>query len=376
MNTLIRRYHQLKMIPLMAFSKLLSCFRKEKHWVLHERGTDARDNAYFFYRYLKENYPEQKVYYIIDKKSPDHHKVAADAVQFGSLKNYWAMATAEKIISTHCFFGLLCMNAKMFRFCGLNRKFYFLQHGITGNYLAHMHFDNAKIRMLFCGAQPEYEYMLTKYGYPETNLRYTGFARYDTLHHIQTKRQIVIMPSWRRYIQDEDAFLSSPYYLRWNQLLEDPHFAEFLEKNDFSAVFYPHFEAQKYIHRFKTGSERIILADFAHFDVQQLLKESILLVTDYSSVSFDFAYMRKPTVYFQFDSEEFFSKHYDRGYFSYSGMGFGPVVDSVSSVVEAIEQSAQNGFAPTSMYSGRMDKFFPLYDRNNCQRIYQCITEK
>ena len=57
MNKLLRRYHQLKVIPLLALSKMLSCFQKEKHWVLHERGTDARDNAYFFYRYLKETHP-------------------------------------------------------------------------------------------------------------------------------------------------------------------------------------------------------------------------------------------------------------------------------------------------------------------------------
>lgn len=376
MHKLIRRYHQLKMIPLIAFSKVLSCFQKEKHWVLHERGTDARDNAYFFYRYLKENHPEQKIYYIIDKKSEDCHKVAADAVQFGSLKNYWAIATAEKIISTHCFKGLPHMNAKLFRLCRLNQKFYFLQHGITSNYLSQMHFDNAKIKMLFCAAQPEYDYMLCRYGYPEKNLRYTGFARYDTLHNIRTKKQILIMPTWRKNISNENDLLASQYYQRWNALLTDPHFAEYLSKNDLEAVFYPHFEMQKYLHKFQSGSERIILADFARFDVQTLLKESLFLITDYSSVSFDFAYMRKPMAYFQFDPEEFFSKHYDRGYFSYSGMGFGPVVDSVSSVVEAIEQSAQNGFAPTSMYSGRMDKFFPLYDRNNCQRIYQCITEK
>ena len=376
MNKLIRRYHQLKMIPLMAFSKVLSCFQKEKHWVLHERGTDARDNAYFFYRYLKEKHPEQKIYYIIDKDAPDYHKVAADAVHFGSLKNYWAIATAEKIISTHCFFGLPCMNPKLFRFCGLNRKFYFLQHGITGNFVSQIHFDNTKIKMLFCAAKPEYDYMLRRYSYPEKNLRYTGFARYDTLHNVKTKKQILIMPTWRMYISDENEFLASQYYLRWNQFLADPQLAEYLTKNDLTAVFYPHFEAQKYLHRFQPGSDRIVLADFTQFDVQTLLKESILLITDYSSVFFDFGYMRKPLVYFQFDLEEFFSKHYGRGYFSYQEMGFGPVVDNVHAVIDAIEQCADNGFVPTDAYLNRMKTFFPLYDQKNCERIYQCITEK
>ena len=373
MNKLIRRYHQLKMIPLIALSKILSCTRKKTHWVLHERGTDARDNAFFFYLYLKEKHPEQKVYYIVDKNSPDYDKVKEDAVHFGSLKNYWAIATAEKIISTHCFFGLPCMNSKLFRFCGLNRKFYFLQHGITGHFLSQMHFENSKIKMLFCAAKPEYEYMMCKYGYPEENLRYTGFARYDTLHNIKTKKQILIMPTWRIYLSDEKTFLESSYYHQWNQVLRDPQLAEYLEKNDLIAVFYPHFEMQKYLHHFQPGSDRIILGYFSYFDVQTLLKESKLLVTDYSSVFFDFAYMRKPVIYFQFDQEEFFSRHYSRGYFSYLQMGFGPVVDNCQDMICAIVQSAESGFCSTDEYLRRMDCFFPLNDQKNCERIYNAI---
>ena len=359
----------------MAISKVLSCFRRDKHWVLYERGTDARDNAYFFYCYMKQQHPEQKIYFIIDRNSPDYHKVQPDAVHFGSLRNYWAIATAEKIISTHCYFGLPHMNPKLFRFCRLNRKFYFLQHGITSNFLKQMSFENSGIKMLFCGAKPEYDYMLHRYGYPESNLRYTGFARYDTLHHIKTKRQILMMPTWRLYLTDEDDFLASAYYQKWDQLLSDRRFSEFLERNDLTAVFYPHFETQKYLHRFHPGSGRIVLADFAHYDVQSLLKESALLITDYSSVFFDFAYMRKPLIYFQFDQEEFFSKHYRRGYFSFSDMGFGPVADNADVIVDAAQQIADGGFQPSDEYLCRLERFFPLHDQRNCERIYQCITE-
>ena len=83
------------MLFLMTLLKAVPHSRKKSHWVLHERGTDARDNAFFFYRYLKKNHPEQKVYYIIDKNSPDRNKVKEDAVHFGSLKSFWVIA-AEK----------------------------------------------------------------------------------------------------------------------------------------------------------------------------------------------------------------------------------------------------------------------------------------
>ena len=58
---------------------------------------------------------------------------------------------------------------------------------------------------------------------------------------------------------------------------------------------------QRFLDEFTTCSERIIIADWKKYDVQGLLKESALLITDLSSVFMDFAYMRKPMIYYQFD---------------------------------------------------------------------------
>ena len=265
------------------------------------------------------------------------------------------------------------MNPKLFRFFKLNERFCFLQHGVTKDDIPALHFDQTGARLFVCGAKPEYEYIRKEFGYPQEAVQYTGFARYDTLCDVNTKRQILIMPTWRMYITDENSFLESEYYRQWNRLLTDSRFAECIEKNDLSVIFYPHYEVQKYLHLFHPGSERIIFADFANYDVQTLLKESKLLVTDYSSVFFDFAYMRKAVIYFQFDQDDFFSKHYNRGYFSYQKMGFGPVTECVESAVEAIIQSANGGFCLTDGYGKRAQIFFPLYDQKNCERIYDAI---
>lgn len=376
MSILTRRFHQFKIAMIMVCFGVCSLFVVQRPWVLIERGEDARDNAYFFYKYLKRNHPEKKVYYIIDKKSPDYYKVKDDAVSLGSLKNYWVIAAAEKIISTHCYTGFPDITSRLFRFLRLNKKYYFLQHGVTKDDIPLLHYDKTGVQLFICGARPEYDYIREKFGYPTGFVQYTGFARYDSLHDFKTKRQILIMPTWRKYISDEKEFLESEYYHQWNRVLADPKLAQYLRENELMILFYPHFEVQKYLNWFQPASDSIILADFAHFDVQTLLKESLLLITDYSSVFFDFAYMRKPMVYFQFDQEEFFSKHYNRGYFSYTRMGFGPVEDSVDSVINAIIQCADNGFTPKIEYLNRIETFFPLYDKKNCERIYQCITEK
>ena len=57
----------LDIITVLILRIISKIIKKHDHWILIERGQDARDNAYFFYEYLKENHPKQKVYYIIDK---------------------------------------------------------------------------------------------------------------------------------------------------------------------------------------------------------------------------------------------------------------------------------------------------------------------
>ena len=60
-----------------------------------------------------------------------------------------------------------------------------------------------------------------------------------------------------------------------------------------------------YKDKFITTNSRIKIVDKTEKSIQELLRECKYLITDYSSVAFDFAYMKKPLQYFQFDYEEF-----------------------------------------------------------------------
>ena len=72
-------------------------------WLVMERGFDARDNAYWFFRYLREKQPQINAYYVIDKESPDRPKVAAlgSTVAWRSLRHYLMYLAADYLISTH-----------------------------------------------------------------------------------------------------------------------------------------------------------------------------------------------------------------------------------------------------------------------------------
>ena len=182
------------------------------------------------------------------------------------------------------------------------------------------------------------------------------------------------MPTWRTYIYNKknSDFVKTSYYLNWNSLLNNKRLNDFLNQNNIKIVFYPHFRMQKYIELFNF-SNNIMLADYEHYKVPSLLKEASLLITDYSSIFFDFAYMKKPVIYFQFDRDDFFSKHYQKGYFDFNTMGFGEVVGDADAACKAIIEQVTSNYVLKKKYEDRVNRFFPVRDNNNCKRIFQAI---
>ena len=130
-----------------------------------------------------------------------------------------------------------------------------------------------------------------------------------------------------------------------------------------------------FLEKFQIKSNRILTAKFPEYDVQTLLKESVYLITDFSSIAMDFAYMKKRLMYYQFDYEDFRKGQYGEGYFSYEKDGFGKVCYTLETALNEIERAVEGNFENESVYLKRHDEFFDLYDTNNCERNYRAIKE-
>ena len=350
-------------------------------WLVSERGTDARDNGYFFYKYLVEKHPEKKVYYVIRGSSADAVKIAPEhRIEPDSFKHFLIFAICKVRISSHAWGGDI-PKADYYAKLGLNKKsrkkFVFLQHGITKDYLPALCYPRIKPSLFVCGAEPEFDYIKSEFHHPEGVVQYTGFARYDSLCEGQTKNQILVMPTFRKYLQGlgSDEFGREEYYQKWQELLNSPRLIALLEQNGLDLIFYPHYEMQKYVGMFESSSERVKIADFGHYDVQTLLKDAKILVTDFSSVFFDFAYMRKPVLFYQFDRGRYIEGHYDftKGYFDYDTMAPGKVIFDLDGLICEIENSIKNGFCPDDVSMERRNRFFVKSDKKNCERIVDSI---
>lgn len=369
------------MLCYLLFPVALWKYKGREIWLIAERGTDARDNGYHFFKYLRQHHPEIETYYVITEDSADRDKVAAlgDVVKYGSLQHYLMFVAAKYKISTHVFGFVpnLRFSVRLLTLLPRYGKRILLKHGIIQNDSPILYREKTALDLFICGAKKEYDHVAANFHYTN-EVKYTGLARYDALHDAEVKDQILLMPTWRLYLSKaaEAELVHSEYVKRWNAVLRDSKLQEALKANQKTLVFYPHYEVQKkFLHLFTSNDPSVVVADFDHYDVQQLLKESQLLITDYSSVFFDFAYMKKPCVYYQFDEAEFFSGHYHRGYFDYREMGFGEVLTDHDALVDTIISYLESNCRPKVEYARRMAEFFPLHDAHNCDRIYEEIAK-
>lgn len=358
-------------------------------WIICERKNEARDNGYHLYKYIIHNKPGQKVFYVITKNSYDIDKITSiskNIIHFGTISHWIALYSAEALISTHI--NGYIPNETVYKFNSnlfkLRGKKVFLQHGIIKDDLPQLYYDKTKLDLFICGAYPEYKYVKENFNYPRGVVKYTGLCRFDNLKCQKIKRQVLVMPTFRidffvhpdEIISNQriEYFKKSKYYEQYNLLLNDKKLNETLKQQNVTIVFYPHYEMQRYISCFNNSKlSNIYIAKSNEKDIQELLKSSALLVTDFSSVFFDFAYMKKPMIYFQFDYNEYRNKHYVEGYFSYKDNGFGPVVFDYENLRSTIIQYITNDFIMEGKYKNRVNCFFKFQDCNNCSRNYNEI---
>lgn len=357
-------------------------------WLVCERGYEAGDNGYSFFKYLCQNHPEIHAFYLMDySNQQDFNKVNSigEVIQYGSFKHKILFILAKYLVTAHR--GTIePWNYQQYkRFCGFlskNQKYIFLQHGITKDDVSNvLGRKQTSFDLFITGAKPEFDYINSTFGYHNGEVVYTGFARFDDLHSRNTKKQILFMPTWRKKLawsvtsNRRANFEQSDYFRRFQSLINNEELLKILDQNGYLFIFYLHHEMQQFIDCFSALDENIRIANENEFDFQILLKESEIIITDYSSVFFDFGYMNKPVIHYQFDSADFYENHYKPGYFSYELDGFGPVFTEEQDIVDYVKMLLDTGSQPDEKYRRRVERFFTLRDRKNCERIYQSIIE-
>ena len=354
----------------MLLGYVLSLFTRKSGgshdvWLLMERGFDAQDNAWHLMKYLHRSHPEIDVRYAIKKYSHDIEKLRDcknAMIDYGSVRYYMCLYNATVIASTHIgtYLPSLWLKGKLEgTFLIPEGKKVFLQHGILHNNIAQLHYPyNEDLKLFVCGARNEFELVSERYQYPKGIVQYCGLARFDNLHEY-------------KYYSDEQ-FKTTDYYQSYKQILNSKSLKDCLVKNGYRLIFINHVEFQKFNHLFECFNDSMVeILSLKTGHIQNLLKDADVLVTDYSSVYYDFIYMGKPVIFYHINKDMFYDGQYGRDYDNVSD--FGVVADSVQELSDSIISLIHNNCVMDERFIENMDRIFPLRDKNNCKRITEAI---
>ena len=381
-----------KAIIARALARIYKFFHKKPIWIISDRLNKAGDNGEALFRHLKSTKMKKVDYYYAITKCPDYEslKPLGNVIDRGTLKYKILHLAADFVISSHADDFVINpfsnYNAAYKDMLG-PKKFVFLQHGVTKDDISGW---LNKFSKNICGfvvaAYPEEKSMFEyDYFYSPENVWLTGFARFDRLYHDE-KKYITLMPTWRSYLMDgydvktgvwniSHNFKYSEYFRFYNSLINDERLLSACESHGYTLAFLPHPNIIPHISVFDKDP-RVKFFSLSD-EYKDVYAQSNLVLTDYSSAVFDFAYMRKPVVYAQFDKDSFFAgEHvYTKGYFDYERDGFGEVAYNYEQTVKTLISYIENDCALTEEYKKRTDSFFAFNDKNNCQRIIDRILK-
>lgn len=335
-------------------------------WLLSDREMSAGDNGEAFFRFLQDK--DICPVFAISKKSEDYDRLRSigEVVDYNSPRHKLLLCVA----SCHCSSQLIHME---------NHKEtpqIFLQHGVAEKDISKMinpvSHDNFYI---VTTSESEADYMKRgNYIISPDHVLTTGIARYDYLEN-DPRKLIVLAFTWRSDLvgMTENEFKETDYFRTISRIMQDDKLSSELKAMGYSLKIRLHPEMEQYMSLLPAGGKW----DFYTGSYNQMFAEACLIVTDYSSVVFDFAYLKKPVLYYQFGEDEYFDKNpfIARGFFDYHKHGFGPVTASYDGFTAALLDIAQKDCNMEEKYRERVDSFFTYHDKNNCERIYRSVKE-
>ncbi|MFD1879620.1 CDP-glycerol glycerophosphotransferase family protein [Vibrio chagasii] len=363
-------------------------FNKKNISLFIDRINNAGDNAEALFNYAQSSNVSKDCYYVISKKSDDYERLASqgNVIEYGSIRHRLYFLHAKNVISSHAsdWAKNPFMKAEKYYRDLRTFDFVFLQHGVTYNDVSKsINKYNVGINKFICCSEYELESLKSeKYAYSDNELELTGFPRFDLLNNSGVEKIILLAPTWRRGLTENidvrtgiknysTAFKHSEYFRRYNDLINDPRLINVLARTGYKILFMPHNEIRRQISDFDTNPH-VIVAD-ENQKYSEVFNISSLLITDYSSIFFDFSFLRKPVMFYQFDKEAFYRGHYESGYFDLNKFSFGKVISDHDLLVDSICSLIENGDFQKDEGIIDSSDFYKFNDNSNSERVFNLI---
>ena len=294
--------------------------KKDYIWLFGENNSlTCNNNSFYFWDQVENNKDDIQKYFILQKNKYNKEAVKKldkskrkNIVWKNSIKHYLLYKNADMFLVTLSYKDVspdkvLWKEIKPHPI----KPVIYLQHGTigmkrigyTGKYYNNNMFRffmyNKKIIEQY---QKENDFKSYQLYYAKYHARYKELIKkQEEFLKDKKQKQILWFLTWREYLGKNKE--TSKLIKNIKEIVNDPKLNKFLKENNYKFKICVHqfFDANIIANIMKKDNENIEIAYQKNVNVMDELAKSDVLITDYSSVGFDFTFLNKPVILYQPD---------------------------------------------------------------------------
>ena len=294
-------------------------------WLFGENNaTTANNNSYYFWKSIVNIEDGIDKYIVLQKNNKNkeiYNKLTDKEKKFvlwhNSIKHYRKYFDADMLFVT-----LSYLDVVPSKFLGrdvklkIKKPVVYLQHGTLGikkiGYKGNG-YNNNMFRFCIYNKLIKETYM-EQNDFKEYQLHYCEYhPRYQELlkkaEQVKEKKQIMWFLTWREYFGNN---IDTKLFVRnIKKIVSSTKLKEYLEKNnlEFKICLHTFFKGDVLQEVYENiSTDKISIAFQPDIDIMDELVKSKVLITDYSSLGFDFTFLNRPVILYQPDRESYLSK--------------------------------------------------------------------
>lgn len=381
--------HFLQYLYKVAFTLVGKILPQNENLIVFESflGKQYSDNPRAIYEYLKQHDPTKKMYWSVVKPKKQEYSNLKCVRRF-SIRWMFIMNRA----------GYWITNSRMPLWIPKPNGTTYVQtwHGTPLKRLAtdmeevHMpDTDTEKYKRNFVYEASKWDYLISPNEYSSKIFRRafqfkqkiieSGYPRNDYLVNCNNEHRILEIKKQLGLPLNKKIILYAPTW-RDNQFYERGKYKFDLELdldllnqeigNDYIVLLRLHYLVAENLDL--TGYSNFVYDVSNYEDIRDLYLISDLLLTDYSSVFFDYAILKRPMIFYVYDIDEY--KDVLRGfYFDFENKAPGPLVKHTEEIIKEIKTIDEHGFKPSIDFEQFHQKFCYLEDGHATERVVKEI---
>lgn len=377
-----KRHCWLEYLTTVAFQKRLLKQSKDTILMFEKDLEYAQDNSFSLFQWVQNNISQNNYYYVMQRGARQLERLKhyqKHIVYAGSLKYYWLLVRAKLLVSSETPNNLYTSHNR--KYAGpLVKKVLFkktnfmLQHGVIAMKKLGTQVDpvlnaNSKIIDYFNASTQDEQKLIHEYlNFELSQIPVLGLTRWDRFKYYDKtdKKTFLYMPTWRRglFNMTPDEFIQSDYYKGISKLVSSSELEQYLQENESILYVYLHPFMQRFSEKLVAKSENVKILNSQIDDLPIYIQSAHILITDYSSVAWDFAFQRKKILFYQFDRKAYLDE--TGSYIDLENNPLGSSYETTGAIVEALKSDIQ-----LPNYNDLLGK----QSFNHCEQTYHYIMD-